>query len=270
MKLRRPTPPTLAAAIARYLAEISPAKKSAHTEQSLARRWLATRLASRPIDRIRNTAMRRSELCGIRREHVDLRTGTVWLADTKNGQSRIVPLTPWAQETLRRWLAGRPMRGRVFTMSPEAVTRAFIRARRRARSAYEALCQRHGRRAHPAYFRDLRFHDLRHEATSRLAPILALHEHAAALLPPGRAGVGKETRPLAPGAGTGGADQGRAAERLSARRRVIGNSPARTSAPPNTTGCGSGAARPAPPSPRGTQHRPKPCRRWPGRTGSRG
>ena len=59
-----------------------------------------------------------------------------------------------------------------------SVTRAFIRARRRARLRYEALCRHHGRRPNTAYFRDLRFHDLRHEGTSQLATVFQIHELA--------------------------------------------------------------------------------------------
>lgn len=124
------------------------------------------------------SAMRRSEICGIRRELVDLRYGTVLLPETKNGMARIVPLTPWAIEVLRQHLADKPSRGPIFTLSPGAVTRAFIRARQRARTAYEALCRQHGRRPQAAYFRDLRFHDLRHEATSILASVFEMHKLA--------------------------------------------------------------------------------------------
>ena len=70
------------------------------------------------------------------------------------------------------------MRGRIFTMQPGSVTRAFIRARRRARQLYEGLCKRYGRRPNGAYFRDLRFHDLRHEGTSQLATVFQIHELA--------------------------------------------------------------------------------------------
>lgn len=280
MKLRRHNSPTLAAAIDRYLTEVSPAKKGGKSEQSLARCWTTTRLAGRPIDRIKNTdliairdewleefkpatvvrrlaflshvftvlrkdwgwpdlanpvqlvrrptvadardrrlhtqirlrgiseeecprteldwlinateseelpvimtlaaetAMRRSEICGIQRQFVWLRASVIYLPDTKNGESRAVPLTPWAQECLRTYLADKPQRGLIFTMSPGAVTRAFIRARRRARRNYEALCAKHDRRPHPLYFQDLRLHDLRHEATSTLAPIFEMHELA--------------------------------------------------------------------------------------------
>jgi len=124
------------------------------------------------------TGMRRAEIVGILRQDVDLPHGVVRLRDTKNGLSRDVPLTPLAREMLRRWLLDRPMRGRIFTMQPGSVTRAFIRARERAQRQYEALCKRLNRRAQPHYFADLRLHDLRHEATSRLATVFGSHELA--------------------------------------------------------------------------------------------
>jgi integrase len=124
------------------------------------------------------SAMRRSEICNIRREHVDLRHSVIHVPETKNGEARNVPLSPWAREILRHYLAERPQRGEIFAASPGAVTRAFIRARRRARAEYEALCDAHGRRPSPVYFRDLRFHDLRHEATSVLAAIFDMHKLA--------------------------------------------------------------------------------------------
>ncbi|WP_412531023.1 tyrosine-type recombinase/integrase [Escherichia coli] len=51
-------------------------------------------------------------------------------------------------------------------------TRAFDRAVKRARERYEktnSLCDE-------SFLKDLRFHDLRHEATSRLAEIFPMHE----------------------------------------------------------------------------------------------
>lgn len=122
------------------------------------------------------TGMRRSEITNIRRENVDLRYGVIHIPDSKNGESRDVPLTPLSQEWLRRYLAGRSFRGRIFTMTAGAVTRAFIRARTKARSNYEALCAKHARRPQPEYFRDLRLHDLRHEGISILAGVFAIHE----------------------------------------------------------------------------------------------
>ncbi len=124
------------------------------------------------------TAMRRAEVTLLRREQIDLAHGIVKLTETKNGDTRYVPLSPLAKDVLRKHCAGKPVRGRIFSISSGAVTRGFIRAVRKARHQYEALCKQYGRRAHPAYFADLRFHDLRHEAISILAGIFEMHELA--------------------------------------------------------------------------------------------
>ena len=52
---RRKPAPTLADALDRYLAEVSATKKGHVSEQSIARIWRATRLAIRPVDRIRSS-----------------------------------------------------------------------------------------------------------------------------------------------------------------------------------------------------------------------
>ena len=103
-----------------------------------------------PIVRLAlETAMRQGELISLRWEHVDLNRRTVYLPDTKNGESRTVPLSMTAVGILRS--LPRSIHGRVFPgLTTEAVKRAYARAVRRAG------------------IKDLRFHDLRHEATSRL------------------------------------------------------------------------------------------------------
>lgn len=125
------------------------------------------------------SGMRRSELVvAAKRERIDLAHGVIYLDDTKNGQRRAVPLTPWALAWLKHYLVGKPSRGRIFSISPSSATRAFARARKRARRDYEALCARYGRAPKPEYFADLRLHDLRHEATTRLAEVYDMHKLA--------------------------------------------------------------------------------------------
>lgn len=124
------------------------------------------------------TGMRRSEIAGIRRENIDLVHGTIFLSMTKNGDSRHVPLTPLAKHLLRKFVENKPTRGLIFCISPEAITRAFIRARLKARRQYEDLCRKYGRKPRDEYFMDLRFHDLRHESTSVLATVFEMHELA--------------------------------------------------------------------------------------------
>lgn len=124
------------------------------------------------------SGMRRSEVVMLERERINLTWGLVRLDRTKNGKTRYVALTPFAAEALRAWINRRPIKGRIFTLQPESATKAFCRARKRAREMYEALCKKYGRRPHPAYFSDLRFHDLRHEGVSKLAGIYSPQDAA--------------------------------------------------------------------------------------------
>jgi integrase len=94
------------------------------------------------------TAMRRGELLSLRWNHIDLRRRTAHLPDTKNGESRTVPLSTTAASVLE--VLPRGVRGEVFPgVTAAAVKLAYIRAVRRAR------------------IDNLTFHDLRHEATTR-------------------------------------------------------------------------------------------------------
>ena len=95
------------------------------------------------------TAMRRSELLGLRWEHIDLGRRTIYLQLTKNGTSRTVPLSTKAIEVLQSM--PRSIDGRVFPITHEVVSQAFNRARKRAG------------------VQDIRLHDLRHMAITNLA-----------------------------------------------------------------------------------------------------
>jgi integrase len=102
------------------------------------------------------TAMRQGELLKIQWKDVDLKKSYVHLADTKNGTARDVPLSNRAKATLEA--LPRSIDGKVLGTTQSAVVQAWARACKRARIT------------------DLTFHDLRHEATSRMAEKLALHE----------------------------------------------------------------------------------------------
>ncbi len=95
------------------------------------------------------TAMRRSELLGLRWEHIDLGRRTIFLQLTKNGTSRTVPLSTHAIQILTEM--PRNIDGRVFPVTHEVVSQAFNRARKQAG------------------VKDVRFHDLRHMAITNLA-----------------------------------------------------------------------------------------------------
>lgn len=95
------------------------------------------------------TAMRRSELLGMRWEYVDFDGRSVLLPVTKNGRSRKVPLSSFAMAILHDL----PRESeQVFPVSANALKLAWSR-----------------RILPKAGVEDLHFHDLRHEATSRLA-----------------------------------------------------------------------------------------------------
>ena len=87
------------------------------------------------------------------------------LSETKNGENRNVPLSPEAV----RILSDLPRRidGRVWGVTPHAISVAWRRAVSRARKAYEKECEEKGEKPDLGYLVDLTFHDLRHEATSR-------------------------------------------------------------------------------------------------------
>lgn len=95
------------------------------------------------------TAMRQSEIVSLKWENIDLEKRTAKLMMTKNGEPRNVPLSSAAIHALQ--CLPRSTSDEVFPgLTSEAVKRAFMRATRFAE------------------IKDFRFHDLRHEATSRL------------------------------------------------------------------------------------------------------
>lgn len=112
------------------------------------------------------TAMRRGEMVSLRRVNVNLKNRTLALEDTKNGESRVVPLSSRAVALLESL----PTRidGKIFGLAPDSITQAFDRACQRARKTYEQECKEAEVKPESGYLEDLRFHDLRHEAASRL------------------------------------------------------------------------------------------------------
>ncbi len=95
------------------------------------------------------TAMRRGELLSMRWEHVDLQNRTAFLSDTKNGESRTVPLSTAAVQVLAE--LPRHISGAVIPVNFFTLDAAFKRARKRAG------------------LDDVRFHDLRRTAITRMA-----------------------------------------------------------------------------------------------------
>jgi integrase len=94
------------------------------------------------------TGMRRGELLKLRHEDWDVRSGLISIKETKNGKNRVIPASNRARQTLCK-LAQNNTHS-LIPLSGNAVNLSFQRLKRRTELNW------------------LRFHDLRHEALSRL------------------------------------------------------------------------------------------------------
>ena len=94
-----------------------------------------------------STAMRQSEILGLRWEHINSRTRVAHLPETKNGSKRDVPLSPRAREAIARM--GTKSQGKIFAYTKHGI-----------KSTWRFMLQK-------LSIEDLHFHDLRHEAISR-------------------------------------------------------------------------------------------------------
>lgn len=97
------------------------------------------------------TAMRRGELLSLRWKDINLDTRVAYLATTKNGESRAVPLSTTAVGVLRS--LNRTTDDRVFPINAAAMEACFRKAKARAE------------------LYDFHFHDLRHMAITRLGKV---------------------------------------------------------------------------------------------------
>jgi integrase len=96
------------------------------------------------------TAMRRGEILAMAWDHLDLHKRCLLIPNSKNGLARTIPLTREAVLVLSQAQAIEATYPYVFPLSANAFRLAWERVKRQAGVA------------------DLRFHDLRHEAISRL------------------------------------------------------------------------------------------------------
>lgn len=119
-----------------------------------------------------HTAMRRSELTGLKRADVDLEGSVARLHDTKNGSARAVPLSPAAIAAMRNLVTDAANGGREALLPigpPGSLSTRFTVTVRRARSAYVEDCARCGTPPDADFLADLRLHDLRHHAVTMWA-----------------------------------------------------------------------------------------------------
>jgi integrase len=95
------------------------------------------------------TAMRREEIATMKWKNVNFENRSILIQDTKNNETRTIPLSVYAIEILQN-LPHKEEQELVFGISAQRITNTMIET-----------CKKAG-------IEDLRFHDLRHEATSRL------------------------------------------------------------------------------------------------------
>lgn len=103
------------------------------------------------------TGMRCSELLALRWENLNLNNRTAFLPDTKNGQSRTVPLSTRAVCAIQA--LPRAISGKLFNSGYQSIHNAFKLAVTKAQDT-EA--------SNVSFMQGLRLHDLRHEAVTRL------------------------------------------------------------------------------------------------------
>jgi len=100
------------------------------------------------------TAIRRGELCKIQFNDINFEHQTLLLKDTKNGDDREIPLTKKSIESINHLININPLCKKepmsIIAITPDGITRMF-----------QKLCLK-------LNIKDLRLHDLRHEATSML------------------------------------------------------------------------------------------------------
>lgn len=114
------------------------------------------------FDMALESAMRMREMYTLSVGQVDLARRTVFLERTKNGSKRQVPITSVLDALLVPYLDGMPRDAQVFpwwdgNLEKRALKKTTSRLSRQFSRVFDA-----------AGFDDMRFHDLRHEATSRL------------------------------------------------------------------------------------------------------
>ena len=128
------------------------------------------------IDVALETGMRQGELLAVEYNDLYLNGRYLYLANTKSGDPRKVPLSPTALKIFQRLDALQPNKDRrIFPIPQDAVVRGFKTGCIKGQELFES---EHGTLPHPAFLVDLKFHDLRHAAATRLTRVLSAQELA--------------------------------------------------------------------------------------------
>ena len=114
------------------------------------------------------TAMRRGELVALDWRHVDWSAKRIIIPaeNTKTTKPRTLPLYKTVRDILDN--IGRKSSGLIFCTTADGVKKTWQRSITAALRLYKGQCEEDGQAPDPDFLRDLHFHDLRHEATSRL------------------------------------------------------------------------------------------------------
>lgn len=107
------------------------------------------------------TGMRKGELMNIQWADVDIDYRRIYVHKTKNGESRQVPLTLKAIEVINKLKENDQQSEYIFQCSTPSLRKSFQKAKQKAQTKWVGTGKN--------LFEDLRFHDLRHEALSRLS-----------------------------------------------------------------------------------------------------
>lgn len=132
------------------------------TEEGALRRVIVDKNEAMLFDLALETGMRLREMYTLSTDQVDLSRNTIFLDKTKNGDKRQVPLSSVIRQKLEAHIAS----------LPENETRLFPwwngdRSAKTLANVSQMLSHRFAYRVRQAKLKDLKFHDLRHEATSR-------------------------------------------------------------------------------------------------------
>lgn len=115
------------------------------------------------------TAMRQSEIANLKQSDVDRERREATLHDTKDPRrpkTRTVPLSKPALKVLDE--IPEHERDTIFPVNVAGIRTGFTRARNKAKRLYHEACEAQGMEPDTQFLVDFTFHDLRHEATSRL------------------------------------------------------------------------------------------------------
>jgi len=131
----------------------------------------ALRASSQPIAEVITkfavmTSMRQGEILNLQWDAIDFKRQTAFLSDTKNGESREVPLSTKAITLLQGIV--RPLgEVKVFNITQDCLIKVFARSCKAGRAKYLEDCINAADIPQFGFLENIRFHDLRHEATSR-------------------------------------------------------------------------------------------------------